>query len=68
MSFSCSFSTGLQWLITWWLFRDDYWNLRKNDVRGIYDGTAFYRLADRNGHPWYGMSARRDAVAEKNMG
>jgi hypothetical protein len=30
--------------------------------------AAFYRLADRNGNPWYGMSARRDAVSHHNMG
>ena len=29
---------------------------------------AFYRLADRCGNPWYGMSARRDAVSQFNMG
>eukprot|EP00877_Chromochloris_zofingiensis_P005194 jgi/Chrzof1/14676/Cz09g11210.t1 len=61
-------ATAFQWFLAWWLFHDEHWQLRKNDVRGLYDGTAFYRLADRNGSPWYGMSARRDAVAKKNMG
>lgn len=60
-------STTFQWLLTFWLFHDEYWQLRKADIRGIYDGTAFYRLADRNGFPWYGMAARRRAV-EKGMG
>eukprot|EP00775_Hariotina_reticulata_P008473 gene8473-8656_t len=63
-----SFATAVQWLLTWWLFHDDDGLLRKNDIRGIYDGTAFYRLADRTGNPWYGMSARRDAVQQLNMG
>lgn len=60
-------STTIQWLLTFWIFHDEYWQLRKADVRGIYDGTAFYRMADRNGYPWYGMAARRNAV-EKGMG
>jgi hypothetical protein len=36
--------------------------------RGLYDGTAFYRLADRNGNPWYGMAKRRDAVKNQKLG
>lgn len=36
--------------------------------RGLYDGTAFYRLADRNGNPWYGMAKRRDAVKHRKLG
>ncbi|GBF87601.1 hypothetical protein Rsub_00312 [Raphidocelis subcapitata] len=60
--------SAFQWGLALWAFHDDDWCLRKNDVRGLYDGTAFYRLADRNGFPWYGMAARRDGVAERNMG
>lgn len=63
-----TFATGFQWLLTWWLFRDDADLLRKNDIRGLYDGTAFYRLADRNGNPWYGMAKRRDAVKNQKLG
>jgi hypothetical protein len=40
---------------------------RRFPRRGLYDGTAFYRLADRTGNPWAGMAARRRAV-ERNMG
>lgn len=36
--------------------------------RGLYDGTAFYRLADRNGNPWYGMAKRRDTVKHQKLG
>jgi hypothetical protein len=36
--------------------------------RGLYDGTAFYRLADRNGNPWYGMAKRRDAIKNQQLG
>jgi hypothetical protein len=36
--------------------------------RGLYDGTAFYRLADRNGNPWYGMAKRRDAIKNQKLG
>jgi len=36
--------------------------------RGLYDGTAFYRLADRVGNPWYGMAKRRDAVNNQHLG
>ena len=62
--------TALQWLLAWWLLRDTTRDgrLHKADVRGLYDGTALYRLADRNGCPWYGMAARRDAVEKHRMG
>ncbi|KAI8473189.1 MAG: hypothetical protein J3K34DRAFT_411889 [Monoraphidium minutum] len=61
-------ASAFQWGLALWLFHDDAWCLRKNDVRGLYDGTAFYRLADRCGNPWAGMAARRDAVSHHNMG
>ncbi|KAG2501800.1 hypothetical protein HYH03_000300 [Edaphochlamys debaryana] len=55
-------STG-EWLMTWALLRDDTGVLRREDMRGMYDGTAFYRLAERNGYKHYGLeSARRPAV------
>ena len=61
--------TALQWALAWWLLRDAVdGRLHKADVRGLYDGTALYRAADRNGYPWYGMAARRDAVAKHHMG
>lgn len=63
-----SVSVGFQWLLTWWLFRDDDWQLRKSGMRSLYDGTGFYKLADRNGSPWAGMATRRDAVHKHHMG
>lgn len=42
-------ATRAKWLLAWWLLRDPAsGHLKKEDVRGIFDGTAFYRLAGRN--------------------
>lgn len=30
---ACRFATDIQWLLTWWLFKDDQGLLRKNDIR-----------------------------------
>lgn len=32
----CSFLSAFQWLLTWWLIRDDAGCIRKSDVRGLY--------------------------------
>ncbi|EFJ43527.1 subunit of Retromer complex [Volvox carteri f. nagariensis] len=48
-----------EWIMTWALLRDSTGVLRREDIRGMYDGTAFYRLAERNGYKHYGMHGGR---------
>ncbi|GLC43370.1 hypothetical protein PLESTM_001463700 [Pleodorina starrii] len=48
-----------EWVMTWALLRDSTGVLRREDIRGMYDGTAFYRLAERNGYKHYGLQTGR---------
>ncbi|GLI69969.1 hypothetical protein VaNZ11_014621, partial [Volvox africanus] len=54
-----------EWLMTWALLRDSKGVLRREDMRGMYDGTAFYRLAERNGYKHYGMLTAREPAVMK---
>ncbi|GFR39849.1 hypothetical protein Agub_g346, partial [Astrephomene gubernaculifera] len=54
-----------EWLMTWALLRDSTGVLRREDIRGMYDGTAFYRLAERNGYKRYGLQSARAAAVKK---
>jgi vacuolar protein sorting-associated protein 35 len=38
-----------EWGLAWWLFRDEAGLLRREDFAGQFDGSAYYRLAQRNG-------------------
>lgn len=38
-----------EWLLAWWLFRDSSGLLHREDFRGQFDGSAYYRRAQRNG-------------------
>lgn len=57
-----------EWALTWMIFKDKDGILHREDMRGMYDGTAFYRMAERNGHVHYGMDARVEAVSKHKMG
>ncbi len=54
-----------EWLMTWALLRDSTGVLRREDIRGMYDGTAFYRLAERNGYADYGLQTARAPAFKK---
>ncbi|PNH11858.1 Peroxygenase [Tetrabaena socialis] len=58
-------ASSAEWLLTWALLRDATGVLRREDIRGMYDGTAFYRLAERNGYKHYGMRSARAAAVQK---
>ncbi len=64
-TFRSRFATTTEWLFTWWLMRDAKGVLRREDMRGTYDGTAFYRLAERNGYKHYGMTTARAPAVQK---
>ena len=51
--------------MTWALLCDSSGVLRREDMRGMYDGTAFYRAAARNGYSHYTLeTGRAPAVAK----
>ncbi|KAG2449015.1 hypothetical protein HYH02_005769 [Chlamydomonas schloesseri] len=54
-----------EWAMTWALLCDSGGVLRREDMRGMYDGTAFYRAAARNGYAHYTLeTGRAPAVAK----
>ena len=50
----------LEWTATWILLWPQDGKIRKEDVRGVFDGSLFYTVAERNtGRPWKRGKERR---------
>jgi hypothetical protein len=62
-----------EWGLAWWLFRDGAGLLRREDFRGQFDGSAFYRLAQRNGVQYFpgagaeGARGQETPLVQKKM-
>ena len=44
-----SMAAAGEWLLAWWVFSDEAGLLHRGDFRGQFDGSAYYKRAQRGG-------------------